>query len=76
MRRRWVAPLLLAGGLTACASPEASRARAGGPGADIGNRGRPAVFHGGAEMYYETPCVMMVKCHGPAPAFGTTPTPD
>ena len=76
MRRRCVVPLLLAGGLAACASPEAGRARAGGPGADIGNRGRPAVFHGGAKMYYETPCVMMVTCHGPAPAFGTTPRPD
>ena len=32
--------------LTAC-SPEASRTRGGGPGADVGNRGASVQLHGG-----------------------------
>jgi hypothetical protein len=75
MTGRAAAALLLAGGLAACASPEATRDRAGGPGADVGNRGRPVEFHGGAVMFYGTPCVMAVKCDGPRPAFGKTTTP-
>lgn len=52
--------LLLLGGL-AC-SPEATRTRSGGPGADIGNRIRNKMveLHGGRAsdgMYYETPRV-------------------
>lgn len=61
----------------ACDSPEASRVRGGGPGADIGNR-RPAVeFHAGARPYYETPCLTKpVPCDGPLPVFSGTPTRD
>lgn len=72
-----VAPL--AGGLlllTACASPEATRARGGGPGADVGNRAAPIEFHAGAEPYHQTPCVTEVECTGPLPVFGPTPEPD
>jgi hypothetical protein len=60
----------------ACASPEATRVRGGGPGADIGNRGNPVVFHNGAKPYAFTPCVTKpVKCDGPLPVFSTTWTP-
>ena len=43
--------------LVACTSPEATRARAGGPGADVGNRG-PVELHGGSQPYYATPYIL------------------
>ncbi|HXF96728.1 MAG TPA: hypothetical protein VNI61_11575 [Gemmatimonadales bacterium] len=53
-------------------SPEAARVRAGGPGADVGNRGAVVQMHGGSKMYYGTPCrTAKVRCSGPAPVFGT-----
>ena len=63
--------------LTACSSPEASRTRAGGPGADVGYRGSPVELHAGAQPYHKTPCVTEpVECNGPPPVFGPTPPPD
>jgi len=58
--------------LAACAaSPEASRTRGGGPGADPGNHGAIVQVHAGAKMYYKTPCrTPKVKCSGPLPASG------
>ncbi len=38
-----------------CTSPEASRGRGGGPGADPGNRGPVVVMHEGSRPYYGTP---------------------
>lgn len=68
---------LVVAALAACASPEASRARAGGPGADIGNRGDVVRFHDGAEPYYDTPCVTTLeRCDGPRPVFGPATTSD
>ncbi|MBX6363845.1 MAG: hypothetical protein IRZ00_08260 [Gemmatimonadetes bacterium] len=66
-------PFLLAAALAACASPEASRVRGGGPGADVGNR-RPVVqLHLGAKPYHDTPCrTTDVRCTGPKPDLGTT----
>ncbi|HZF05948.1 MAG TPA: hypothetical protein VE932_16560 [Patescibacteria group bacterium] len=43
--------------LIACTSPEATRQRAGGPGADVGNHGR-VELHEGAKPYSGTPVVM------------------
>jgi hypothetical protein len=69
--RRWV-PVLLAAGLAGCVSPEAGRARGGGPGADPGNHGAVVRMHAGARVYYRTPCkTVKVKCSGPMPAPGT-----
>jgi hypothetical protein len=63
--------------LTACVSPEATRTRGGGPGADVKNWNQPVELHAGAEQYYRTPCVTEpVKCNGPPPVFGPTPPPD
>jgi hypothetical protein len=63
--------------LTACASPEAVRTRGDGPGADVGNRRKPAQIHAGAKPYYESPCATdSVECNGPLPVFGSTPPPD
>jgi len=55
-RRPFLAIVLLACVLVlgAC-SPEATRTRGGGPGADIGNRQTPAQIHGQTNPYYETP---------------------
>ncbi len=71
-------PVILAMTLlfVACASPEAGRARGGGPGADVRNWGQPIELHAGAEPYYDTPCVTEMECHGPLPVFGRTPPPD
>jgi hypothetical protein len=73
-RRRYWLPLCAAG-LAACASPEATRVRGGGPGADPGNHDRVTAMHAGATMYYRTPCrTVKVKCSGPKPAFGARGT--
>jgi hypothetical protein len=60
----------------ACSSPEATRTRGGGAGADVGNWARPVEIHAGARPYHETPCVTDVECHGPKAVFGPTPPPD
>jgi hypothetical protein len=63
--------------IAACSSPEATRTRGGGPGADVKNWGRPVEIHAGAEPYHETPCVTeQLECNGPSPVFGPTPPPD
>jgi hypothetical protein len=46
--------LLVLAALAGCTSPEATRQRAGGPGADVGNRGR-VELHAGADPYARTP---------------------
>jgi hypothetical protein len=38
-----------------CVSPEASRTRGGGAGADVGNRPRDVKIHGGSNQYWRTP---------------------
>ena len=63
--------VLLLAAVAACASPEATRARGGGPGADPGNHGAVTQLHAGAKMYYKTPCrTVKVKCSGPQPSSG------
>ena len=58
--------------LLACASPEASRTRGGGPGADPGNHGAVVQLHAGAKVYHKTPCrTVKVKCSGPLPSAGS-----
>lgn len=42
-------------GLAACASPEATRTRGGGPGADVGNRGKVVEMHEGSRPFWKTP---------------------
>ena len=56
MRRLWsTVVLLVAAAALGCTSPEATRTRAGGPGADVGNHPRGDVeLHAGAHMYYGT----------------------
>jgi hypothetical protein len=57
-RRALGLTLALAAGLAACASPEATRTRGGGPGADVGNRSRVVQMHEGARPYWRTPDVL------------------
>ena len=65
-------PLVVAG-IAACAtSPEAARARGGGPGADPGNHAAVVQVHAGNKVYYKTPCkTPKVKCSGPVQDAGT-----
>ena len=56
--RWWIALLLLAGAGLACTSPEGTRTRGDGPGADVGNHPRgPVELHAGARMYAGTPTI-------------------
>jgi hypothetical protein len=56
VRRRALAAiaLLLAAAAAGCTSPEATRMRAGGGGADVGNHGE-VQLHAGSDPYYRTP---------------------
>jgi hypothetical protein len=50
----------------ACTSPEATRQRAGGPGADTGNRGAQVQMHGGSQPYWNTPRRLAEALRAPA----------
>jgi hypothetical protein len=50
-----VALLVTCFALAGCASPEATRTRGGGPGADVGNRSQDVKMHGGSQPYWKTP---------------------
>lgn len=47
--------------LSGCTSPEVSRTRGGGPGADLGNRGSIVRMHEGAKPYENTPRMIPAK---------------
>jgi hypothetical protein len=54
--------------LGACASPEATRVRGGGAGADVGNRNADLQMHEGSVIYANTPCLTTLpECTGPLP---------
>ena len=58
MRRAWpLALITLALMVTACASPEATRVRGGGSGADVRNVGGVVAMHEGSDPYWRTPRV-------------------
>jgi hypothetical protein len=52
---KFLLPVALAALLAACSSPESTRVRGGGSGADTGNRGNPVVMHEGSKPYEKTP---------------------
>jgi hypothetical protein len=56
-----VLAVALAATLAACASPEATRQRAGGRGADVGNVGPVVRMHEGSDPYWRTPTVRDVR---------------
>jgi hypothetical protein len=47
--------------LAACASPEVTRTRGGGPGADVGNRKEIVRMHEGARPFEDTPKLIDTK---------------
>ena len=47
--------IAIAAALAACTSPESTRTRGGGPGADVGNRSAVTRMHEGAKPYERTP---------------------
>ena len=46
--------------LVGCASPETTRMR-GGPGADVGNRGKVVEMHEGSQPFWKTPKIIATK---------------
>jgi hypothetical protein len=54
--------------LAACASPETTRTRGGGPGADVGNRGKDVDMHEGSRPFWKTPELIPTKHPPLAPA--------
>ena len=70
--RGWVtlaASVMLVAG---CTSPEASRVRGGGSGADVGNRGEVVTMHEGSQPYHETPRLIMEPVDPARQAAGRT----
>lgn len=66
MRRMALSAAIAACGLlAACTSPEATRQRGGGPGADPGNRPAQVKMHEGSRPYWKTP-VHITPSHGPS----------
>ena len=47
--------------LVGCASPETARTRGGGPGADVGNRGKFVEMHEGSQPFWKTPKIIPTK---------------
>jgi len=54
--------------LVACASPETSRTRGSGAGADVGNRGQVINMHEGSTPFWKTPDLIPTKHPSLAPA--------
>ena len=65
MQARIVLALGVLGLLMGCSSPEASRARGGAAGGDVGNRAR-VELHEGSEIYYGTPVLIPAGARGGA----------
>ena len=53
--------------LAACDSPEATRTRGGGPGADVGNHDKIVEMHEGSRPFWDTPRIIESK-HAPIEA--------
>ena len=47
--------------LAACSSPETTRTRGGGPGADVGNRGQIINMHEGSKPFEKTPQIISAQ---------------
>lgn len=61
---RWVRLaflLILCSCLSGCYSPETTRTRSGGAGADIGNRQAVIKMHEGSRPFYQTPQLIPAK---------------
>ena len=47
--------------IVGCASPETTRTRGGGPGADVGNRVKVVEMHEGSQPFWKTPKIIPTK---------------
>jgi hypothetical protein len=47
--------------IAGCTSPESTRSRGGGPGADLGNRGSIVRMHEGSRPYEQTPKIISAE---------------
>ena len=56
-----IALIVLFLSIAGCASPEMTRTRGGGPGADIGNRDKFVQMHEGAKPFEKTPKIIPTK---------------
>ena len=54
--------------LAGCASPENTRTRGGGAGADVGNRAKVVEMHEGSQPFWKTPDLIPTKHPPLAPA--------
>lgn len=63
-----IAALMACATLSACASPEATRSRGQGPGADVGNRPRVVKMHEGSDPFWNTPRRIAVEYPALEPA--------
>jgi hypothetical protein len=54
--------------IAACVSPETTRTRGGGPGADMGNRDKFVQMHEGSRPFENTPKIIPTKHPPLAPA--------
>jgi hypothetical protein len=61
--KRFLLLIAATAGLCGCTSPESTRSRAGGPGADTGNRGETVRMHEGSKPYAGTPRI--IPAEGP-----------
>jgi hypothetical protein len=50
--------MIIAAVIAGCTSPEATRSRGGGPGADLGNRSSVVRMHEGSDPYEQTPKII------------------
>ena len=68
MQLRAAFVLAAAVALAGCESPEATRRRGGGPGADPGNRPADVKMHEGSQQYWETPVLIQGESGSLQPA--------
>ena len=61
MNLRLTTLLIAFAALAACVSPETTRTRGGGPGADVGNRGKVVEMHEGSQPFWKTPKIIPAK---------------
>ena len=54
--------------LVGCASPETTRVRGGGPGADVGNRAKILQMHEGSKPFEKTPKIIPAQSPPLGPA--------
>jgi hypothetical protein len=68
MKRAYLALVIACACVGGCASPEVTRTRGGGRGADVGNRGQAVEMHEGSRPFWKTPDRIAVEHPSLAPA--------